>query len=150
MLLPGAVLPALAGSPAVVAPAQQTVPRTILALVDLREESTIRLSRIHTMAELPLNHLGLSVVYWNVADGLPDLSRYPDLRGVVTWFTGSPSPMSAPMSAGWPARWTAASASPLWGSRGCGWSAAASRCRWRSPTASSPASVCATTTAIPT
>ncbi|MBK1838346.1 hypothetical protein JHL17_13060 [Azospirillum sp. YIM B02556] len=97
-LLLGMPLPALAaGSPAAssspatsTATAPQTVPRTILALVDLREESTIRLSRIHTMVELPLNHLGLSVVYWNVADGLPDLSRYPDLRGVVTWFAGEP------------------------------------------------------------
>lgn len=66
------------------------VPRTVLALVDLREEESIRLTRIHSMAEMPLNHLGLSVVYWNVADGLPDLSRYPDLRGVVTWFAGEP------------------------------------------------------------
>jgi len=91
MLLSGAAFPVLAaGSTAAPATAQQTVPRTILALVDLREESTIRLSRIHTMAELPLNHLGLSVVYWNVADGLPDLSRYPDLRGVVSWFAGEP------------------------------------------------------------
>ncbi|QCG89530.1 hypothetical protein [Azospirillum sp. TSH100] len=89
MLLSGMAVSAhAAGSPP--ATAQQTVPRTILALVDLREERTIRLSRIHTMAEMPLNHLGLSVVYWNVADGLPDLSRYPDLRGVVTWFAGEP------------------------------------------------------------
>jgi len=67
-----------------------TLPRVILALVDLREEKTIRFSRIHGMAEIPLNHLGLSVVYWNVADGLPDLAGYPDLRGVVTWFAGEP------------------------------------------------------------
>jgi polysaccharide biosynthesis protein PelA len=67
-----------------------TTPRTILALVDLREEKTIRLSRIHGMVEMPLNHLGLLVVYWDVADGLPDLERYPDLRGVVTWFAGEP------------------------------------------------------------
>jgi len=66
------------------------VPRTVLALVDLREEEKIRLTRIHSMAEMPLNHLGLDVTYWNVADGLPDLSRYPDLRGVVTWFAGEP------------------------------------------------------------
>ena len=66
------------------------VPRTVLALVDLRDEVRISLTRIHTMAEMPLNHLGLDVVYWNVADGLPDLSRYPDLRGVVTWFGGEP------------------------------------------------------------
>ena len=66
------------------------LPRTVLALVDLREEKVIRLTRLHSMVEMPLNHLGLSVVYWNVADGLPDLSRYPDLRGIVTWFAGEP------------------------------------------------------------
>lgn len=90
LLLPGFALAAAAGAQPAAATARQEVPRTILALVDLREEETIRLSRIHTMAELPLNHLGLSVVYWNVADGLPDLSRYPGLRGVVTWFAGEP------------------------------------------------------------
>lgn len=68
----------------------KAVPRTVLALVDLREEEKIRLTRVHSMAEMPLNHLGLTVAYWNVADGLPDLSRYPDLRGVITWFAGEP------------------------------------------------------------
>ncbi|WP_448204818.1 polysaccharide deacetylase family protein [Azospirillum sp. sgz302134] len=68
------------------------VPRTILALVDLREEEIVRRTRIHTLAEMPLNHLGLTVAYWNVADGLPDLARYPDLRGVITWFTNNPFP----------------------------------------------------------
>ena len=90
LLLPWAVPATAAGAPPAAAPFGQEVPRTVLALVDLREEDTIRLSRIHTMVELPLNHLGLSVVYWNVADGLPDLSRYPGLRGVVTWFAGEP------------------------------------------------------------
>ncbi|AWK89182.1 polysaccharide deacetylase family protein [Azospirillum thermophilum] len=70
--------------------AEAVVQRSVLALVDLREEKTIRLSRIHTMAELPLNHLGLSVVYWDVAQGLPDPDRYRDLRGVITWFAGDP------------------------------------------------------------
>lgn len=66
------------------------VPRAILALYDTREEQKLRLSRIHTMAEMPLNHLGLTVVYWDVADGLPDLARFGDLRGVLTWFAGDP------------------------------------------------------------
>lgn len=66
------------------------VPRTVLALYDTREEQKLRLSRIHTMAEMPLNHLGLTVSYWDVADGLPDLGRYPDIRGVLTWFAADP------------------------------------------------------------
>jgi len=68
----------------------QTVPRTVLALYDEAEEVKLKLSRIHTMAEMPLNHLGLTVVYWDVGKGLPDLAQYPDLRGVVTWFASSP------------------------------------------------------------
>lgn len=64
--------------------------RKVLALVDTREEETIRLTRIHSMAEMPLNHLGLDVIYWDVANGLPDLAKWPDLRGVLTWFANDP------------------------------------------------------------
>lgn len=83
-------MPGLAGRAAAQDQPAGAIPRTILALVDLREEKTVRLTRIHSMAEMPMNHLGLTVVYWDVANGLPDLSRYPDLRGIVTWFAGEP------------------------------------------------------------
>ncbi|WP_431859075.1 polysaccharide deacetylase family protein [Azospirillum sp.] len=75
---------------AVVPAAAQTVPRTVLALYDGREEPKIKQSRIHSMVEMPLNHLGLTVAYWDVANGLPDPGAYPDLRGVVTWFASEP------------------------------------------------------------
>ncbi len=65
-------------------------PRTILALWDSREEERIRLTRIHTMAEMPLNHLGLDVVYHDVAQGLPAIGGLAGLRGIVTWFKGDP------------------------------------------------------------
>ncbi|HRQ83369.1 MAG TPA: hypothetical protein PKZ97_19815, partial [Azospirillaceae bacterium] len=64
--------------------------RKVLALIDLREEETVRLTRAHSMAEMPLNHLGLDVVYWDIARGLPDLAQWPDLRGVLTWFANDP------------------------------------------------------------
>lgn len=67
-----------------------TETRKVLALVDIREEETVRLTRIHSMAEMPLNHLGLDVVYWDVGKGLPDLAQWPDLRGVLTWFANDP------------------------------------------------------------
>ena len=66
------------------------VPRTVLALYDGREEAKLALSRIHVMAEMPLNHLGLTVAYWDVSKGLPDPAAYPDLRGVLTWFASEP------------------------------------------------------------
>lgn len=64
--------------------------RKVLALIDTREEETVRLTRVHSMAEMPLNHLGLDVVYWDVGKGLPDLAQWPDLRGVLTWFANDP------------------------------------------------------------
>jgi hypothetical protein len=33
--------------------------------------------------EMPLNHLGLKVVHWDIRKGVPDLAHYPDLRGVI-------------------------------------------------------------------
>lgn len=69
---------------------RETETRKVLALVDQREEEIIRLTRLHSMAEMPLNHLGLDVVYWDVGKGLPDLSQWPDLRGIVTWFANDP------------------------------------------------------------
>lgn len=80
LLLLALAAPALAG----------TVPRTILALYDGREETKLKQSRIHSMAEMPLNHLGLTVAYWDVANGLPDPASYPDLRGVLIWFASEP------------------------------------------------------------
>ena len=70
--------------------AAQTVPRTVLALYDSREEAKLKQSRIHTMAEMPLNHLGMVVAYHDLANGLPDPAAYPGLRGLVTWFAGEP------------------------------------------------------------
>lgn len=71
--------------------AAKEAPRKILALIDIQEEETVRLTRIHSMAEMPLNHLGLDVVYWDVGkNGLPDLKQWPDLRGVLTWFANDP------------------------------------------------------------
>lgn len=86
-----AVLFVLFSAVAAITPAVgQDIPRTILALYDGRDEPTIRLTRIHAMAEMPLNHLGLTVVYHDLARGLPDASAYPDLRGVITWFGSEP------------------------------------------------------------
>jgi hypothetical protein len=38
---------------------QQAVARTIIGLYDSRREPEIRLTRIHKLIEMPLNHLGL-------------------------------------------------------------------------------------------
>jgi polysaccharide biosynthesis protein PelA len=71
-----------------IAPALATdrlVKREILALFDSREDPQ-QLSHIHKMAEMPLNHLGYSVVYWDVERGLPDIRSIERYKGVLTWF----------------------------------------------------------------
>ncbi len=52
-------------------------------------------SLVHTLAELPLNHLGMAVDYHDVnSDTLPSAEEMKKYRGVVTWF--SDNKMKAP------------------------------------------------------
>lgn len=61
--------------------------RVILALWDSRaEDGGIRLAKIHQLAEMPLNYLGLDVRFHDIRDPLPELSQMADVRGVLTWF----------------------------------------------------------------
>lgn len=65
--------------------AEKTVPRTIIGLYDGGE---VQNSFIHTVAEMPLNQLGLTVEYHDIHQPLPDIIHRPDVRGVITWFYG--------------------------------------------------------------
>lgn len=67
-------------------PAEVEVRRTILALYDGKDEPVRQFVGIHQMAQMPLNHLGLRVIMHDIRQGLPDLSKMPDVRGVLTWF----------------------------------------------------------------
>jgi len=67
------------------AAAEEIIPRTVIALYDSRGDG-IPTSYIHTMAEMPLNHLGLTVEYHDIHDPLPDIAKRSDVRGVLTWF----------------------------------------------------------------
>ena len=62
------------------------VPREILALYSRDEEETPVLSRIHTAAETPLNHMGFTLRFHAVEDGLPEIEDYSNIRGIITWF----------------------------------------------------------------
>jgi hypothetical protein len=64
----------------------EPVRREILALYDSRDESRPDQTRIHRFAEMPLNHLGLVVSYWDINRGMPGPERTANLRGVLTWF----------------------------------------------------------------
>ena len=62
------------------------VVREVLALYDSTQEAAPDRTRIHRYLELPLNHLGLTVTYWDLAAGLPDAELVKRQRGIITWF----------------------------------------------------------------
>lgn len=68
------------------AKAESTVPRTILAFYDSKENPDIRLTRSHRFVEMPLNHLGLKFRFLDINEPLPPLKDLKDIRGVFTWF----------------------------------------------------------------
>jgi hypothetical protein len=73
-------------------PRADPVRREILAVYDSREEPRPDQTRVHRFAEMPLNHLGLVVSYWDINAGMPGPDRTENLRGVITWFRRSPPP----------------------------------------------------------
>jgi len=61
------------------------IKRTILALYDSAIDLDVRDSIIHRYAEMPLNHLGLKVIYWDIQNGMPVLQETNTIRGVLFW-----------------------------------------------------------------
>jgi polysaccharide biosynthesis protein PelA len=74
-------------------PRTESVRREILAIYNSREEPRPDQTRIHRFAEMPLNHLGFVVSYWDINAGLPDSDRTESLRGIITWFRRAPPPL---------------------------------------------------------
>lgn len=66
-------------------PATALVPRTVLALYNPAEESDLRFVRAHQYAEMPLNHLGLTVEFADASAPLPAPGTRPDVRGILVW-----------------------------------------------------------------
>ncbi len=60
------------------------VPRTIIAFYDGKASEYIE-TNIHTLVEMPLNHLGLKVEYYDIHKPLPEIASRKDVRGVLTW-----------------------------------------------------------------
>jgi len=61
------------------------VRRDILAVYDSRYEATPATTRIHRLAEMPLNWLGFKLVYVDVNAPLPDGEALQRYRGIVSW-----------------------------------------------------------------
>lgn len=67
--------------------AETAVSRVVIGLFNGADEGTLRRSRLHRLAEMPLNHLGLVLVPHDVQKGLPSEETMRDARGIVTWFS---------------------------------------------------------------
>ncbi len=64
---------------------ENAIRRDIIAFHDGSHTELPDETQLHRIVEFPLNHLGLSASYWDVADGLPDLTTArPNF--VVSWF----------------------------------------------------------------
>ena len=61
--------------------------REILALYDSRHEKKPDVSRLHRLAEMPLNWLGYKLAFMDVNGALPAGDELQRFRGIVTWFS---------------------------------------------------------------
>ncbi|MBI3552663.1 MAG: hypothetical protein HY077_09090 [Elusimicrobia bacterium] len=82
------------------AAAEAPLPRKILAFYDrsaisggFKDEF---FTDIHQRAEMPLNYLGMEVVYRDLAEPLPEIRELKDYRGVLLWFEAPKSFAPAP------------------------------------------------------
>jgi len=66
---------------------QEPVKRVVVGLFNGADEGTLRRSRLHRLAEMPLNHLGIVLVSHDVRNGLPGDETMRDALGIVTWFS---------------------------------------------------------------
>lgn len=88
-------------TPALSASSPEALPRRILALYSRKDYSenadTVFFSQAHRRAEMPLNHLGMELVFHDVAEPLPKAEDLAGYRGVLAWFE-SPYAVSRPQS----------------------------------------------------
>ncbi len=74
------------------ASASVEVPRTIIALYDSRSNEQPFNTKIHQLAEMPLNHLGLKLRYHDIHEALPASDSLLGLRGILLWLPSSGVP----------------------------------------------------------
>jgi hypothetical protein len=70
-------------------------PRRILALFDGRRDTAPRQTRIHRFVELPLNHLGYQLDYYDLRRGLPPAVIGADVAAVISWLDAQPPDVAA-------------------------------------------------------
>ncbi len=65
----------------------RAVNRTVLGLYDGSKEETPAATRLHLLLEMPLNHLGYRIVYWDIAQGLPGRDALDGVAAFATFFS---------------------------------------------------------------
>ena len=78
-------LPSAAHAASQTAPQATHVPRTILAPLSLDESGDPMYTLVHQTAEIVLNYQGLKVEYFDPDGPYLDLTKRPDVRGVLSW-----------------------------------------------------------------
>lgn len=68
---------------------EEEMPRVIIILYQYEGEEETYKSFLCRILETPLNHLGLIVEYHNINDGIPNIDKRQDIRGIVTWYDQS-------------------------------------------------------------
>ncbi len=64
----------------------QMIPRTICVLYDGKIHRSITETYVNQLAEMPLNHLGYNLEYYDIHQDLPDIENRKDVIGILTWF----------------------------------------------------------------
>jgi polysaccharide biosynthesis protein PelA len=75
--------------------AAKPVKRDIIGLYDSAAEPAPAVTRLHKLLELPLNHLGYRVIYWDLAKGVPPADVTRQAHGFATWFSQRASNVDA-------------------------------------------------------
>jgi hypothetical protein len=66
---------------------EEPVRRVVIGLFNGADEGALRRTRLHRLAEMPLNHLGIVMIPHDVRKGLPGDETMRDALGIVTWFS---------------------------------------------------------------
>jgi polysaccharide biosynthesis protein PelA len=63
-----------------------TMQRRVVTFWDSTIDKRVDNSLVHKVAELPLNHIGIDLIYYDIHEPLPDLSQRDDILGVLLCF----------------------------------------------------------------
>ncbi len=63
-----------------------TPPWKIVTFWDSTEDKTLENSLSHLTLEMPLNHLGFDLIYYDIEEALPSLENRPDVAAVLLCF----------------------------------------------------------------